>query len=95
MALRRGDVDQMWKKLGFDIESGKHVVATLAVDGVIIVRTRRSHGSGKLDGQVPSFIRQKMYLNEREFADAYQCPMKAPAYLAILRDKGKLKPGDG
>lgn len=90
MALRTKDVDAMWTKLGFEITLGKDVFATLTVDGVIVVRTKRSHGAGKLDGQIPHFIRQKMFLNEGQFKDAYDCPMKAPQYLSILKEKGKL-----
>jgi hypothetical protein len=90
VALRTKEVDAMWTKLGFDITPGKHVFATLTVDGVIVVRTKRSHGAGKLDGHVPHFIRQKMYLTEGQFKDAYDCPMKAPEYHAILKEKGKL-----
>ncbi len=81
----------MWTKLGFEIVPGKDVFATLTVDGVIVVRTKRSHGAGKLDGEIPHFIRQKMCLNEAQFADAYNCPMKAPAYLEILKKRGKLR----
>jgi hypothetical protein len=93
VALRTKEVDAMWTKLGFEITPGKDVFATLTVDGVIVVRTRRSHGAGKLDGQVPHFIRQKMFLNEVQFKEAYDCPMKAPAYLAILKEKKKLEIG--
>lgn len=81
----------MWNKLGFEVKAGKHVTATLKVDGAIVVHTMRSHGDGKLDGQIPHFIRQKMFLNDSEFADAYQCPMNAAAYIEILKAKGKLR----
>ena len=91
MALRASDVDRMWTKLGFELRSGKHVVATLRVEGAIVVHTRRSHGAGKLDGRIPQFIRQQMFLKPGEFDDAVNCPMKAPDYLTILGARGKLK----
>lgn len=81
----------MWTKLGFRVDdSGADVFAILEIDGIIITRTKRSHGSGKLDGQIPHFIRQKMFLNERQFARAYKCPLKEPEYRQILQDKGKV-----
>jgi hypothetical protein len=81
----------MWEKLGFAVRGGKDVHATLTVDGVIVARTKRSHGSGKLDGKIPHFIRQKMYLNENQFDAAYNCPMQKPEYFAILKSKGHIK----
>jgi hypothetical protein len=80
----------MWEKLGFNVTPSKDVIAILTVNGVIVARTKRSHGRGKLDGQIPHFIRQKMYLNPSQFSDAYNCPMKKSDYLAILREKGRL-----
>lgn len=89
MSLRERDVDAMWNKLGFTVEvSGDHVRAHLEIDGIIIVKSRRSHGKGKLDGNIPNMIRNQMKLNESQFRDAHQCPLQRTAYLEILRNKG-------
>lgn len=87
MALRAEKVDAMWEKLGFSVRGGDHVRAVLIVNAKIVAHTMRSHGHGKLDGDIPHIIRQKMYLNEKQFADAYECPMKKPEYFAILTAK--------
>jgi hypothetical protein len=79
----------MWRKLGFEIDDTKpDIAATLTVAGKIVVRTRRSHGSGPLPGMIGTFIRQQMKMNEGQFRDAVNCPLTAQGYLTILRQKG-------
>jgi len=91
MSVRAAAVDAMWEKLEFVIDrSGHHVSAKLYFDNVLVVRTRRSHGSGKIEGTIPDKIRQQMRLNEGQFADAINCPLKAAGYLDILKRKGFL-----
>jgi hypothetical protein len=81
----------MWEKLGFTLDrKAKDITATLRVAGKIVLRTRRSHGAGKLDGQIPIFIRQQMRLNERQFVEAIQCPLSREGYFEILEGKGAL-----
>lgn len=92
MNVKAGELDRMWAKLGFEIDSrAADVKANLWVDGVLIVRTMRSHGSGKLSGKIPAMIRQQMKLNETQFSDAVRCPLKAEGYLEILREKGLIR----
>lgn len=93
MSLKAQDLDTAWAKLRFDIDrTSRDITATLRVNGKIVVRTRRSHGAGKLDGKVQHFVRQQMKLNENQFADAIACPLQAEDYLAILATKGLLPP---
>ncbi len=81
----------MWEKLGYEVNSsGNHVRASLEVDGKIILKSKRSHGHGKLDGKVPLFIRSDMKLSQPQFIDAYECPLQRDEYFAILRAKGLL-----
>jgi hypothetical protein len=88
MSLKTGDIDRMWAKLGFDVNEGKRdVTATLIVAGKRVIRTLRSHGKNKLDGNIPSMIRQQMKLNDEQFSDAVRCPLKRDDYLRILREK--------
>lgn len=88
MSLKGGDVDRAWQKLGFDIARTGDIHAKLYVDGKLILRTKRSMGSGKLDGRIPHFIRQQMKLNEDEFSRAVECPLTREEYIEILRSKG-------
>jgi hypothetical protein len=64
--------------------------ARLHEGGRLIITTRRSFGSGKLDGQIPHFIRQQMKLNEAQFDSLIACPLGRAEYLAILKKKGLL-----
>jgi hypothetical protein len=78
----------MWKKFEFEIdESGRHVKASLRLDGVLIIRTLRSHGHGKLDGNIPDQIRKQMLLAKGEFAPAIDCPMTAQEYHRLVRER--------
>jgi hypothetical protein len=71
------------------IKQGKDVRALFYYnDGTLILTTKRSHGSGKLDGNVPHMIRQQMKLNEEQFKELIACPLKRDGYIAILRNKG-------
>lgn len=90
MTLHSGDLDSMWKKLGFEIDySRKDVVATLRIDGKLAAWTKRSHGTRKLDGDIPRFIRKQMNLTQQEFVRAVECPLKQPEYFEILRSRGR------
>lgn len=53
-----------------------------------MLKTFRSHGSGKIEGTIPSKIRQQLKLNESQFDDLIACPLDREGYVAILRTKG-------
>jgi hypothetical protein len=90
VSLRTSDVDGVWKKFEFTfVKRRDHVVAQLWLDGKMMVKTKRSHGSGKIDGQVPHWIRNQMMLNESQFADAIRCPLTKEQYHKIVRDADK------
>ncbi len=65
--------------------------AILRVNGKLILRTRRSFGSGKLNGNIPHLIRQQMKLNEDQFNDLIDCPLDREGYIEILKSKGIIK----
>ena len=88
MSLKGGDIDRAWAKLGFVAKSTGDIHARFHVDGKLILHTKRSMGSGKLDGNIPAFIRQQMKLDEAQFKDAIDCPLKRDGYIEILRKKG-------
>ncbi len=72
------------------IEDKRDRYARLYVGGKLVVVTRRSLGSGALDGNIPHLIRQQMKLNEEQFQDLIKCPLGLEEYIAILRDKNLL-----
>lgn len=88
MSIKASDVDRAWKKLEMRIKENRDRHALFYVDGKLVLRTKRSMGSGKLDGKIPGFIRQQMKLDERQFADLINCPLTRDGYIEILRDKG-------
>jgi hypothetical protein len=91
MNVNAKQIDAMWEKMGFRVDSSRaDVKADLWIGGRFLFRTYRSHGSGKLSGQIPTFIRQKMRLNEGQFMDAIKCPLSRADYYEILRAKGLL-----
>jgi hypothetical protein len=91
VSLREAQLDAAWEKLGFVIlRKRADVKADLYVGERFVLRTFRSHGRGKLDGNIPYEIRKQMKLNEAEFKAAIDCPLNREGYLAILRRKGIL-----
>jgi hypothetical protein len=55
-------------------------------NGVVVVRTRRSHGKGKF---VPADkIRCQLKVNESQFAGLISCSVDKQEYIKILTDKG-------
>jgi hypothetical protein len=93
MSLRASDIDKMWTKLGFTIDySRRDITAMLVVNDRIVLRTKRSHGAGKLDGEIPHFIRKAMRLNQPQFREAVDCPLSREGYMAILASGGHLPP---
>ena len=91
MSLRSVDVDRGWAKLGMVIKDTNDRHALLFHDGKFILRTKRSFGSGKIEGRVQFYIRQQMKLSESEFDDLIACPLDLPKYIEILRRKGMLQ----
>jgi hypothetical protein len=91
MGLREGEVDSMWRKLGFEVTNKKDVVARLVVHGRLVAHTKRSHGARKLDGRIQHLIRGQMFLSAGQFEEAIRCPLKADGYLKILKEKGKIE----
>ena len=86
--LKGGEIDRAWEKLGMEIKDSRDRHARFYEGGKLILWTKRSMGSGKLDGKIPHMIRQQMKLNEEQFARLIQCPLKRPEYVQILKEKG-------
>lgn len=87
MSISGKDVDRAWAKLGMEIKDTNDRHALFKLNGKLILRTKRSFGSGKIDGNIPNFIRQQMRLDNVQFAELIACPLDRPRYIEILRGK--------
>ncbi len=92
MSLSAGEIDRAWAKLGMEINDTGDRHALFKVDGKLILRTKRSFGAGKIEGNIPHYIRQQMKLNDKQFQDLIDCPLDRAGYIQILRAKGHIKP---
>lgn len=88
MSLKPHQIDKAWEKLGMKIKDTNDRHALFYEDGKLILRTKRSFGSGKLDGNIPNYIRQQMKLDEKQFDNLIACPLKRDGYIEILKSKG-------
>lgn len=57
--------------------------------GHVVARTKRPEQSGNLPDWIVQRIRQQLHLNEGEFKEVIDCTIDRPAYLSLLRQKGK------
>ena len=86
MPLKAREFDTIVNKLEMTTRESDHFHAWLEVEGKVVVRTRRSHGSGDLPAA--DLIRQQLKLNERELRDLIRCPMSREDYIEHLRARG-------
>jgi len=77
------------------IQKKKDIRALFFYEGKLITWTKRSHGAGKLDGEIPEFIRKQMRLTRRQFQDLIGCPLGLPEYIQILRTQGLIQQATG
>ncbi len=88
MPLKTGDVDRAFKKLRMEIREGKDTLAFFRYKGKLILTTRRSHGKGKIEGNIPDKIRTQLKLRDDEFHNLVQCPLDHDGYVALLKSRG-------
>ena len=70
------------------IRDRKAWLARFYHEGKLVTWTKRSFGSGKINGQVRHLIRQQLKLNEKEFDGVIDCTLERQDYVSILRRKG-------
>ena len=87
MSLKVGDVDRAFSKLQMEIRESGDKLAFFVYKGKRILSTRRSHGKGKIEGNIPHKIRTQLKLNESEFRDLVQCPLEYDGYVEILKKR--------
>ena len=91
VTIHASDIDHAWDKLKMVTKNSGDRHALFYFDDRLILRTKRSMGTGKLGGNIPHLIRQQMKLNEKQFAELIACPLKRDDYIEILKEKGYIE----
>ena len=87
MSLKVSDVDRVFRKLHMETRASGDKLAFFSYEGKRILSTRRSHGKGKIEGNIPHRIRTQLKLNESEFRGLVQCPLDFDEYVQILKKR--------
>lgn len=87
-------VESSLKKKGFERLDSHHKYLVLTVRGqVTSIRTRISHSDPEYRGDILSAMRRQLgNLSIDEFEGLVECPLKGPAYLQLLVERGELEP---
>ena len=91
MSISARDIDRIYDKLEMEIRETHHRWAFFVHGDIVITKTRRSLGKGKLKGITPFLIRQQLKLNEEQFNDLLKSEFRREGYIDILRSKGIIK----
>ncbi len=92
MDAKAREIDIIIKKLGMETRNSRDLHAWLVHNGMVVVRTRRSHGKSKY---VPADkIRCQLKVNESQFAGLISCSVEKKDYIKILTDKGVIAKED-
>lgn len=86
--IKAQEFDRLIEKFAFQTRKSGDRLAWFEHEGRVVVRTRRSEGSGDLPMQ--HSIRQQLKLNERQLREAIACSLSRAQYVEILRAKGIL-----
>jgi hypothetical protein len=88
MTIKAHEFDRVVSKFKFKTRDTGDLLAWFEYKGKIIIRTKRSKGSGELPMQ--HSIRQQMKLNETQLREAIKCTINRQDYVKILQEKGLL-----
>lgn len=83
--MKAYEFDRIVRKFDMRIRQGRDLLAWFEYDGRVIVRTRRSRGTGELPVRL---IRKQLALDESQLREAIRCPLGRDAYVQILQSKG-------
>jgi len=86
--MKAKEFDRLIDKFEFKTRDGGDRLAWFEYEGRVVLRTRRSHGSGDLPAA--HSIRQQLKLNETQLREAVSCSISRDGYIEILRSKGIL-----
>ena len=76
-------------KLGLKSRNAGDRLSWFEHNGVVVVRTKRSHGNKDLPEHL---IRQQLKLNEHQFSELISCSLTKQGYVDILTAKGVIAP---
>jgi hypothetical protein len=82
------EFERIVNKLNLRVRNSGDRLAWFEYEGRIILRTKRSHGSGDLPGHL---IRQQLKLNESQFTDLIGCSFGIDDYVSVLKAKGLIQ----
>jgi hypothetical protein len=82
------EFERIVNKLALRVRNSGDRLAWFEYEGRVILRTKRSHGSGDLPGHL---IRQQLKLNEGQFADLIGCSFGFEDYVSVLKAKGLIQ----
>ena len=85
MQAKTKQIHNAFEKLKMETRNTHHKIATFKHNGVSILKTRLSFGSG--DAMAVNQIRQQLKLNEEQFQLLIDCPLKREEYIEILKSK--------
>lgn len=94
MSLKVVDVDRAFRKLQMEIRESGDKLAFFVYEGNRILTTRRSHGKGKIEGNIPHKIRNQLRLSEEEFRDLVRCVFSYDGYVEILKKRQVIPSSD-
>lgn len=86
--IKAQEFDRLIEKFAFRTRKSGDRLAWFEHEGRVVVRTRRSEGSGDLPMQ--HSIRQQLKLSEQQLREAIACSLSRAQYVEILRAKGIL-----
>lgn len=72
-------------KLGLQTRNAGDRLAWFEYEGLVVVRTKRSHGNKDLP---ENLIRQQLKVNESQFSGLISCAVSKEDYVEILKTKG-------
>jgi len=76
-------------KLALKTRNSGDRLAWFEHNGLIVVRTKRSHGNKDLP---ENLIRQQLKVSESQFSGLISCSISRDDYVKILTEKGLIKP---
>jgi hypothetical protein len=86
--MKAKEFDRIVSKFDLRTRESGDRLAWLEYEGRVILRTKRSRGSGDLPMQ--HSIRQQLKLNEEQLRGAIDCSFTREDYLTHLRERGLL-----
>ena len=88
MSWNARDLDTGFDKLQMKVRTGKDKLALFYHNGMLVTRTKRPLGKGKVDNTVRHLIGQQLKLSESVFSGIKNYSLGRAVYVQILKKKG-------